>query len=101
MASDSFAVLYRNSYYPGRAWSDLSRFGVDLRFGEGDYVGYQTGTSHETPYWYDRHVPLLLLGAGVEPGVSDTPVFTVDFAPTLAGLAGIPIPDDLDGRRIY
>jgi len=25
----------------------------------------------------------------------------VDFAPTLAGLAGIPVPDDLDGRRIY
>ena len=99
--TDSFTVLYRNSYYPGRAWSDLSRFGVDLRFGEGDYVGYQTGTSHESPYWYDRHVPILLLGAGVFPGVSDAPVFTVDFAPTLAGLAGIPIPDNLDGRRIY
>lgn len=101
MPTDSFAVLYRNSYYPGRAWSDLSRFGVDLRFGEGDYVGSQTGTSHESPYWYDRHVPILLLGAGVFPGVSDAPVFTVDFAPTLAGLAGIPIPDNLDGRRIY
>lgn len=99
--ADSFAVLYRNSYVPGRAWSDLSRYGVDLRFGEGDYVGSQRGTSHETPYWYDRHVPILLLGAGVEPGVSDAPVYTVDFAPTLAGLAGIPIPDDLDGRRIY
>jgi len=101
MPADSFAVLYRNSYYPGRAWSDLSRFGVDLRFGEGDYVGYQTGTSHESPYWYDRHVPIMLLGGGVLPGVSDAPVYTVDFAPTLAGLAGITIPDDLDGRRIY
>jgi hypothetical protein len=101
MPADSFAVLYRNSYYPGRAWSDLSRWGVDLRHGEGDYVGYETGTSHESPYWYDRHVPILLLGAGVSPGSSDAPVYTVDFAPTLAGLAGIPIPDDLDGRRIY
>ena len=101
MPTDSFAVLYRNSYFPGRAWSDLSRFGVDLRFGEGDYVGYQTGTSHESPYWYDRHVPIMLLGSGVFPGVSDAPVYTVDFAPTLAGLAGILVPDDLDGRRIY
>jgi len=99
--SDSFAVLYRNSYYPGRAWDDLSRFGVDLRYGEGDYVGSQTGTSHETPYWYDRHVPMIFMGAGVEAGKTDTPVYTVDFAPTLAGLAGIPIPDDLDGRRVY
>jgi predicted AlkP superfamily pyrophosphatase or phosphodiesterase len=99
--ADSFSVLYRNSYYPGRAWSDLSRFGVDLRFGEGDYVGYETGTSHESPYWYDRHVPIMLLGAGVFPGVSDAPVYTVDVAPTLAGLAAIPTPHDLDGRRIY
>jgi predicted AlkP superfamily pyrophosphatase or phosphodiesterase len=100
-AADSFAVLYRNSYYPGRAWGLLSTFGVDLRFGEGDYVGFPTGTSHETPYWYDRHVPIMFLGAGVTPGVSDEPVYAVDFAPTLAGLGGIPFPDDLDGRRIY
>ncbi|NNL30746.1 MAG: sulfatase-like hydrolase/transferase [Gemmatimonadetes bacterium] len=99
--ADSFAVLYRNSYYPGRAWDDLSRFGVDLRYGEGDYIGSQTGTNHETPYWYDRHVPLIFYGAGIETGVSDAPVYTVDFAPTLAALAGIPVPDDLDGRRIY
>lgn len=101
MPADSFAVLYRNSYYPGRAWDDLSRFGVDLRYGEGDYVGSQTGTNHETPYWYDRHVPMIFMGAGVESGRTDTPVYTVDFAPTLAGLAGVPVPDDLDGRRIY
>jgi predicted AlkP superfamily pyrophosphatase or phosphodiesterase len=101
MPADSFAVLFRNSYFPGRAWSDLSRWGVDLRFGEGDYVGFETGTSHESPYWYDRHVPIMLLGAGVAAGASDAPVFTIDFAPTLAALAGVPIPDDLDGRRIY
>lgn len=99
--ADSFAVLYRNSYYPGRAWDDLSRFGVDLRYGENDYVGATRGTSHETPYWYDRHVPMVFLGSGVEAGASDEPVYTVDFAPTLAALVGIPIPDDLDGRRVY
>jgi hypothetical protein len=99
--ADSFAILYRNSYYPGRAWDHLSAFGVDLRFGEDDYVGFATGVSHETPYWYDRHVPLMFLGAGVSPGVSDEPVYSVDFAPTLAALAGIGVPNDLNGRRIY
>jgi hypothetical protein len=98
--ADSFAVLYRNSYYPGRAWGDLSRFGVELRFGEADYIGGRTGTNHETVYWYDRHVPIAFIGAGVEAGVSDEAVYTVDFAPTLAGLAGIEVPEDLDGRRI-
>ena len=99
--ADSFAVLYRNSYWPGRAWSDLSRWGVDLRFGEGDYVGYRTGINHESPYHYDRWVPMIFYGPGVVPGVDETPVYTVDFAPTLAAMAGIPVPDDLDGRRIY
>ncbi|MDA1102112.1 MAG: alkaline phosphatase family protein [Gemmatimonadetes bacterium] len=98
---DSFATQYRNSYYPGRAWDDLSRFGVDVRYGEGDYVGFPTGTNHETPYWYDRHVPMIFLGSAIQSGVSHEPVYTVDFAPTLAALAGIPTPDDLDGRRIY
>ncbi|MDX1645555.1 MAG: alkaline phosphatase family protein [Longimicrobiales bacterium] len=99
--ADSFAVLYRNSYYPGRAWDDLSRFGVDLRYGQGDYVGSATGINHETPYWYDRHVPMIFLGAGVDRGTSDRPVYTVDFAPTLAAFAGIGVPDDLDGRNVY
>lgn len=100
-APDSFAVFYRNSHYPGRAWDDLARWGVDLRYGEGDYVGSQTGTNHETVYWYDRWVPIVFIGAGIAPGASDEPVYTVDFAPTLAALAGIRVPDDLDGRRIY
>ena len=98
---DSFAVLFRNSHYPGRAWGPLSRWGVEVRFGEGDLVGFPTGTNHETTYWYDRHVEMIFMGAGVESGTSDAPVYGVDFAPTLAGLAGIPIPEDLDGRRIY
>lgn len=99
--ADSFSVLYRNSYYPGRAWDLLSRWGVDLRFGEDDYIGFPTGTNHETVYWYDRWVPMMFLGSGVRAGTTDTHVYTVDFAPTLAGLAGIPVPDDLDGRRIF
>lgn len=99
--ADSFAVLFRNSHYPGRAWGPLSRWGVELRYGDGDLVSWLRGTNHESSYWYDRWVPILFLGAGVTPGSSDEPVYTVDFAPTLAGLGGIPVPDDLDGRRIH
>jgi len=97
---DSFAVLFRNSFYPGRAWGTLSRWGVELRYREGDHVGSATGRNHETTYWYDRHVAMIFMGADVEAGSSDEAVYSVDFAPTLAGLAGIPVPDDLDGRRI-
>lgn len=99
--ADSFAVLYRNSYYPGRAWGELARWGVELRFGEDDYVGFPTGTNHESVYYYDRAVPLIFMGGPVQAGLSDGRVYTVDFAPTLAALAGIRTPNDLDGRRIY
>jgi len=61
---------------------------------------YPTGTGHGSPYWYDRWVPLIFFGQGIEAGRSDTAVFTVDVAPTLAGLSGIPVPDGLDGRRL-
>ncbi|MEQ1857411.1 MAG: alkaline phosphatase family protein [Longimicrobiales bacterium] len=102
MPSDSFAVLYRNSHYPGRAWGVLSRFGVEVRYGEGDLVtSFETGTDHGSPYWYDRHVEMMLLGPGVVPGVTDSAVYTVDFAPTLAALGGIRFPTDLDGRRLF
>ncbi|MEX2048714.1 MAG: alkaline phosphatase family protein [Gemmatimonadota bacterium] len=100
--ADSFAVLYRNSHYPGRAWGALSRFGVELRFGERDLVtSYPTGTTHGSPYWYDRHVEMMWIGPGVPQGETDEPVYTVDFAPTLAGLARVRTPEDLDGRRLF
>ena len=57
-------------------------------------------TTHGTPYHYDRTVPMIFLGAGVEAGVSYGPAATVDLAPTLAALAGIQTPDDLDGRAL-
>ena len=49
---------------------------------------------------YDRHVPFVLMGSGIEPGRIDLRVATVDMAPTLAHLVGVPFPDDLDGRPL-
>ncbi len=96
---DSFAVLFRNSYYPGRAAGPVSRWGVAVRFGYRQLLRAEpTGTGHGTPYWYDRWVPFILLGGGLPPGASNAPVHTVDLAPSLALLAGIPLPPDLDGH---
>lgn len=99
--ADSFAVLFRNSYYPGRGAGWLSRFGVEIRFDYMELVSRPTGTTHGSPYWYDRWVPLILMGPEVQAGTSDRPVFTVDLAPTLASLGGIPTPSDLDGKSVY
>lgn len=43
------------------------------------------------------HVPLILAGPGLETRVVDTPVALLDIVPTLLDLAGLPIPDDLQG----
>jgi len=99
--ADSFAVLYRNSYHDGRVYGLLGRVGLDVRLTEGWISdGSARGTTHGSPYWYDRHVPLFFLGAGVRAGRSDEPAYTVDVAPTLASLAGVAPPDDVDGRLL-
>lgn len=48
-----------------------------------------TGTSHGTPYSYDRHVPLAFYGAPFAPGVHHGRVGPVDLAATLASLLGV------------
>lgn len=48
----------------------------------------------------DRHVPFVPMSSGIEPGRIDLRVATVDMAPTLAHLVGVPFPDDLDGRPL-
>lgn len=49
-------------------------------------------TTHGSGYGYDTDVPLILFGAGIAPGRYDSTSSPVDLAPTLARLAGIPLP---------
>lgn len=97
--TDSFTELFRRSYYEGRETARLVEFDFELRFSP--YVLTQNNeTNHGTPYLYDRHVPLIFFGHGIAPGASTVRVRTVDVAPTLAALAGVPVPSDLDGQPI-
>ena len=98
--SDSFAVLARRSVYPGRAGGIASRQGVEVHLQPFILVNQSTGTTHGSPYWYDRHVPMLFMGAGIPAGRDPQRVATVDFAPTLARLLGVPYPRDVDGRAL-
>lgn len=54
-----------------------------------DYVG---GTSHGTPYDYDRHVPIVFLGAGIAPGRRDAACGPEDIAWALGRLLGLDYP---------
>lgn len=53
--------------------------------------------SHGSPYPHDTHVPWLVRGAGIAARELPGRVATVDVAPTVAGLVGLPVPDGLDG----
>ena len=98
--ADSFAVLMRRSLYPGRRVGPLSRFGVEFRFHENVLSNERTGTTHGSPYWYDRHVPLIFMGPGIRADRIETRISTVDFAPTLAEVARVKYPADLDGSPL-
>jgi predicted AlkP superfamily pyrophosphatase or phosphodiesterase len=47
------------------------------------------GTGHGVPYNYDQHVPVLLMGFGIQPGLYFEPITPADIAPTFAALCGI------------
>lgn len=97
--TDSFAVLARRSLYRGRAASDFGRVGIELRLKPG-VLGLMRGTSHGSPYWYDRNVPMIFMGPGISAGRDPAFIHTIDMAPTLARLLGIPVPGGLDGRVV-
>jgi predicted AlkP superfamily pyrophosphatase or phosphodiesterase len=61
----------------------------------GKMRGYATG--HGTPYNYDQHVPILLMGYGIQPGEYFAPATPADIAPTLASLTGVTLATR-DGR---
>ena len=56
----------------------------------------RSAATHGSAHGYDTHVPLILLAPGLGPLRDVAPAATVDLAPTLAALAGLPHPD-VDG----
>lgn len=96
--ADSFQVLFAHSHSRDRAVSLWERYGVYLRFHPGTLQWGSSPATHGSPYHYDRSVPIVFLGGAVRSGASGRPAATVDVAPTLAWLARIPTPDDLDGQ---
>ena len=50
------------------------------------------GTTHGSPWHYDTHVPLLLLGRGIHPGAYTRPISPAALASTVAELLGVDYP---------
>ncbi len=94
----SFAQRFHESYDRDRsgdiavAYAERTTFGMPR--GPGDTVA-----GHGSPWDYDRQVPILFWWPGAEPQTRDTPIETVDIAPTLAAIAGVKTPE-VDGQCV-
>lgn len=63
------------------------------------YIGDSADpTSHATPYWYDTHVPVIIMGRGVKAGRYRQPSSPADIAPTLSSMLGIKPPNKSQAR---
>ena len=63
-------------------------------------LGFQKGTSHGSPYWYDTHVPLIFFGWKIKKGSTDEPINITDIAPTICSMLNIPNPSGCNGIPI-
>lgn len=94
-SSDPFLPLFRNSFYAPRSphLNVLLKKHVYLSSAVG-------GTGHGTAHDYDRHVPVIFMGAGVRPGRYAEPSGPEDIAPTLAWMLGLEFPREQDSRLL-
>jgi predicted AlkP superfamily pyrophosphatase or phosphodiesterase len=78
------------SYFPGRS-GDL------IVIPKENWIMGASVTTHGTLNAYDQRVPVILFGAGVKPGPRSEAATPADIAPTLAAIAGMPLPN-VDGK---
>lgn len=105
--ADSYTELYKKSYYPNRVpvyplvskYGYPGTYGLRVRFIEGA-VPFFAPSTHGSPYEYDRHVPFIVMGTNIKSGKSSEYARTIDVAPTLAKLAGISVPEKIDGKSL-
>jgi len=94
-SADPYLNLYRNSFYAARSPHLLVRLKKYVYLN--DRLG---GTGHGSAYDYDRHIPIIFMGAGINPGRYAAACGPEDIAPTLARLLGIEYQKEPDSRLL-
>jgi predicted AlkP superfamily pyrophosphatase or phosphodiesterase len=86
-AGDPFFDLHQRAFFAPRSGDLVARVRKYVYLG-----GYVGGTGHGTPHDYDRHVPIVFLGPGIQPGPRDVETGPEDIAWTLGRLLDLPYP---------
>ncbi|MEM8712415.1 MAG: alkaline phosphatase family protein [Planctomycetota bacterium] len=81
--STGVKAMLRNSFHPDRTAD------VVIVHAPNVLVGMANGTSHGSPHAYDRHVPMIFMGAPFPAVVSSRTVGSQDIVPTLLGVLGL------------
>lgn len=92
-SSDAVFRRVARGFFPGRS-GDLIIVQKPFNYlGDGD-----DPANHGTPYSYDTHVPLIIMGEGIKRGRYHNAATPGDIAPTLAWILGIRSPNKSDAR---
>jgi Type I phosphodiesterase / nucleotide pyrophosphatase len=92
--ADDWQRLFRNSFHARRSGDVMLSY-------RPEYVedfGQTRGVSYGSLYSYDTRVPLCFYGPQFRPGVHESPVESIDIAPTLARVLGVAAPSSSTGR---
>ena len=92
--NDGWRERFRNSFHPSRSGDVMLSYRPEY---VEDY-GQGRGISYGSLYNYDVRVPLCFYGPQFPAGVFESPVQSVDVAPTLARAMGVAPPSSSDGR---
>jgi arylsulfatase A-like enzyme len=109
-----YGLITAVDHHLGRILEGLDRLGLSENTvvvfvsDHGDSLYSQRGETDRffhkrTPWSEAAHVPLIIRNGGMSPaagGVSDALVGSIDLMPTLLELAGVPIPEDVQGRSL-
>lgn len=86
-----------NSQRSGDVWIVLQPYCVLISEPD-DPADPRDPADHGSPYTYDTHVPLIIMGNNLQPGRYIEAVSPADVAPTLANILGVQAPSNSTGR---
>ncbi len=84
---DPFFDLHQRAFFASRSGDLVARIRKHVYLG-----GYVGGTGHGTPHDYDRHIPMVFMGPGIEPGPRDVETGPEDIAWALGRMLGLDYP---------
>jgi predicted AlkP superfamily pyrophosphatase or phosphodiesterase len=90
--ADPIARRVLHGFYPRRSGD------VVVVYDPFKYLGDTIPATHGSPYSYDTHVPLILMGSQIKPGRYTEAATPADLAPTLATILGVQAPSNAVGR---